>query len=62
MARRGRPPREDGRTGAKVRINATQEELARIVTELTPDERRRALLYWIAIAEPIKNTPIHDTV
>jgi len=44
MARRGRPPREDGRIAAKVRINATVEELARIVDSLTPDERREVLI------------------
>ena len=41
---RGRPPRKDKRHSDKVRVNVTKEEMALIVKELTPDERRKALI------------------
>lgn len=58
---RGRPPRKDNRRSEKVRVSVTKEELALIVKELPPDERRKALIDRIK-ENWAKRALLHDPV
>ena len=57
MARRGRPPREDGRRTVAIRIAATPAEEKLINALLTTDERRKALIERLeSVKLPIDKT------